>query len=109
MSTDSKFGFKFNYSRRHLSKSKPICESEIAQIASQKNGGDDIPIFVNCRSCGVYMDYKPGDSATIFDSWWVCPICGTRVKELTVMNQLSKENQSYENEIYADSDYEEYW
>ena len=97
-----KSGFVFNYNKR-IGRSKPIFEDEINGIDFSKRNDTEIPLFVNCKKCNSFMDYQPGESG-IFDSWWKCPICGTKVRESTVFNQIDRENEEFLNDIFSDDD-----
>lgn len=88
-------GFEFNYYKR-ISKSKPIFKDAIDILDSSKSNHDEIPLFVNCKRCGTYMDYQISNSGT---GWWKCPSCGARVKESTVYNQINRENDAYLDEM----------
>lgn len=86
-------GFRFNYNKR-LSKSKVILRDEIVNIPLIKRNDDDVPLFVFCKPCDVYMDYIDGN--------WCCPSCKRRVRELTIYRQLERENEEYINSIQID-------
>ena len=96
-------GFEFNYSSKRIGKSKPIFKDVIDTIDATKSNNSDIPLFVNCKKCGTYMDYQAGDSG-MFSSWYKCPVCGSRVKESTVYSQLDRENEQYLDSFGYDND-----
>lgn len=50
------------------------------------------------------MDFESGNS--ILDGRWVCPSCGTRVRERTAYNQLDRENEKFLNDFLSD-DYDD--
>ena len=93
----SKFGFIFNYNKR-LSKSKVILNSDILNIGLEKRNNDEVPLFVNCKHCDELMDFHIGPKDCL-DGKWVCPICQSSVKEITIYKQLDKENEEY---VYDD-------
>lgn len=88
-------GFRFNYKNGNLSKSQPLYLDDINEIDECKGNEDEVPLFVFCRSCDIFMDYDGAKNGLIFDSWWKCPGCGKRVKEATVYNKLEKENDAF--------------
>jgi hypothetical protein len=95
-------GFKFNYNKRRIGKSKTIFREEISKIDSSKFNAEGIPLFVNCKACETYMDFKEGPEKMVFDSWRVCPVCGVRVKEETLYRQLDRENTDFGRSIDYD-------
>lgn len=89
------FGFEFSYGSGHLSKSKPVSWYRVKLTPLEKNNGGDVPMFVRCRKCGEYMNFKEG--------WYECEKDKVRVKEKTLYSQLGRENQEF------DKEYEEIW
>lgn len=87
-------GFEFDYNNRKLGKSRPIFKDQIDKLESTKHNNDNIPLFINCKACGTYMDFEEGPTDNL-DGWYTCPVCGKRVKELTVYSQLNRENNAY--------------
>lgn len=87
-------GFKFDYNNRRLSRSKIIFNDELKTTPMIKRNGDDIPLLVNCKPCNTYMDFINGH--------WTCPKCKARVREMTIYNQLERENTQYLNNIEMD-------
>ncbi len=98
MNIDSNFldrtGFRFVYSKRHLSKSELIFSKDLDSIGDDKK--DDENMVVLCKSCGEYMTYNNRDS--IFTSFYKCPVCGIGVKESTLYKRLDDENKSFMDE-----------
>ncbi len=90
-------GFKFVYSKRHLSKSKMIFKKELDEIDAAKKNDDLMVVW--CKNCKTYMDH--GRGATIFDGFYRCPVCGAKVRESTTYRQLEKENTIFA-EKYCD-------
>lgn len=88
-------GFKFDYSKKRLGKSKQIFRDEVSAIDPSKRNNDGMPLFVECRACGTYMDFKEGPKKLIFDSWRECPVCGVKIKEETLYNRLERENADW--------------
>lgn len=87
-------GFKFDYNNRRLSRSKVIFEEELKLVPMTKRNDDDVPLLVNCKPCGIYMDFVNGH--------WVCPKCKLKVREMTIYNQLERENEKYLRSIEMD-------
>ena len=85
-------GFEFVYNNRRLSKSKMIYQHQIRQIPTSKSNSE--MMFVKCKSCNIYMDFVSGPTG-VLDGNWVCPNCGTRVRERTAYTQLDKENTEF--------------
>ncbi len=98
---DKSYGFEFNYSKKHLGKSKSMSKNDISKIDSSKHNNDDeFPLFVKCKGCNIHMDFMKGPLGVV-DSWWICPLCGARVKESTVYRTLEKENEEWlVNNVY---------
>lgn len=92
-------GFVFEYNGKHIGKSRMILQSKIIHINSSKHNSD--LMFVNCKLCGEYMDFKIGPTGML-DGAWVCPVCGARVRERTAYNQLNRENTDFENDMSYD-------
>lgn len=99
-------GFEFVYKNKRLGKSKTIFKEEVDGIDISKRNNDDIPLFVKCGSCGIYMDFEMGPNDDL-DGWWKCPDCGARVKERTVYRHLEDENEAF-MESFAVDDIPEY-
>ncbi len=68
-------GFIFGYSKGHLSRSKTVLKEDVDRIDPSKRSSDDTPLFVLCRPCESFMDFKAG-SKRILDGYWQCPHCG---------------------------------
>lgn len=92
-------GFVFEYNGKRIGKSKMILQSKLKKINSSKQNSD--LMFINCKSCGVYMDFKAG-STGVLDGSWICPVCGARVRERTAYNQLNRENTDFTNDMNSD-------
>lgn len=88
------FGLTFDYSNHRLSSSSMLDAMQMDLIGEEK--GNDGKIFVRCKSCGQYMDYQDGK--------WICPSCGTKVKEQTAYNKLEKENEKGVNAFFDEPD-----
>lgn len=86
---DVNFGFEFNYRNHRIGKSSPLNESQMDGIGDA--GSNSSGMFVRCDMCGTYMNYQEG-SAGGLDGRWICPSCGTKVREMTAYNQLGREN-----------------
>jgi len=99
---DAIYGFEFDYAKKRIGKSRPIHSNE---INTTKCNSDSM--LINCQSCGVYMDYESGING-MFDSWWICPVCGSKVKEQTAYNQLDRENTDWINNTNYIDDSPEY-
>lgn len=84
-------GFEFNYGGGRIGKSKPLYESDVAE-RSFGNANSEL-MFVRCSKCGKYMDFDEG--VNMFDSYWRCSECSTRVRESTAYNQLERENDKF--------------
>lgn len=87
-------GFEFSYGG-HIGKSKFMSQEQMSDIGFEKRNRDCM--FVKCRKCGGYMNFD-GTTEGLLDGWYVCPTCGTRMKEMTAYNQLVKENEEWEHE-----------
>lgn len=85
----SNAGFAFEYSKKHLGKSKVVMNEELNSIGAAKCN-DDL-LIVHCKQCGVYMNYISG--------WYQCPKCKARVRENTLYHQLMRENTEYLDEM----------
>lgn len=90
-------GFVFEYRNQRLGRSNPIFRDDIDRLDSSKHNNDEVPLFVKCHHCNEYMDFETGPNG-ILDGRWICPICGSRVRERTAYNQLERENEEWENE-----------
>lgn len=97
-------GFEFTYGNRHISKSRFINREAMMDIPRGKGNGDKM--FVICRDCGVYMDFGVGND--ILDGWWVCPECGTRMRERTAYSQLDRENEEFLEELDLEEDWDDF-
>jgi hypothetical protein len=89
-----RFGFLFNYNNSRLGKSHPIEGSEISSYEPHKHNNDDTPLFVNCKKCGILMDFEPGPNDDL-DGHWSCPECRAKVRERTAYTELSRENDAF--------------
>ena len=108
LTQDDAAGFEFTYGNRHLGRSKPISKNEMSKLGPTKCGNeDDVPLFVRCRSCGAYMDFTRGSEGES-NGKWICPECGTGVRERSVFRQLERENEEYLQKLDS-SDYDEFW
>ncbi|WP_347256087.1 hypothetical protein [Anaerostipes sp. PC18] len=90
----NEFGYRFDYSKKHLGKSKELSIDEIRKIDDSKSNNNDIPIFIRCKQCDTYMEFKPGPE-NLLDGCWVCPICNSKVKEITPYTKLESENSAF--------------
>ncbi len=101
-------GFVFGYNRGRLSKSQVIFEEDIERIQPRKRNNDDTPIFVKCRTCESYMDFRAGPMNQL-EGYWQCPDCGVKVREETVYNKLDRENVEFMKRFDEDKDNELEW
>ena len=105
---DDAAGFEFTCGSRHLGRSRPISKNEMSKFEPTKRGNEeDVPLFVKCRDCGAYMDYMKRSMGDLSGKW-ICPECGTGVRERSVFRQLERENEKYLQELES-SDYDEFW
>ena len=100
----SNYGFLFYYNKR-ISKSIPISKEDMRKISIGKGNGDKI--FVVCKPCDIFMDFKsgPGD----LEGQTHCPCCGARMRECTAYTQLDRENEEFMNNIESDNDFDEFY
>lgn len=103
--------FVFQYHNRKLGKAKIVDATEMDDLPALKHNaeGDDL-IYIYCSKCGEYMDFVKGDPYAM-NGHWVCPCCGSRVREKTPYTELSRENQAWmrQHELtdeYAESGYD---
>ena len=89
-----RFGFLFNYNNSRLGKSQTLESSEISSYETQKHNNDDAPLFVNCKKCGILMDFQPGQNDDL-DGYWNCPECSAKVRERTAYTELGRENDEF--------------
>ena len=95
-------GIEFDYNNNRLSKSRMIPDDKVKKISKSKTNVSDGTLFVRCKPCGKYMDYGAGFGDGL-NGRWVCPVCGTKVKERTVYAKLSNENEIFFDE-YVNED-----
>ncbi len=106
------YGYGFGHKKNQkLSKSYELDILDLVQLAAiYPDSGNDQNLFVHCDDCNTYMNYIPGISG---DGYFICPICGSKVRESTPYRQLEKENENYlkDNELdgYGDEDYDKYY
>ena len=86
---------EFFYKNHRIGKSHEVNPFEID--ADQETNASGSGIFVKCDACNVYMTYEEG--MDICNGHWVCPVCGTRVREKTALNQIDKELDAFEESI----------
>lgn len=97
-------GFGFSYGSRKIGKSFDISKDELSTIDPSKTNGDaEFPLVMQCRKCGVYMDFTPGEYGT---GKWRCPICNVGVKEQTAYGQLQRENDAFASAWGLDEEYD---
>ena len=97
------YGVKFvmDYNNGHLNNAK-----EVSDVPPEVNGNDD-NIYVFCKKCGVYMNYQKLNMSAI-SGLYICPVCDKKVREETVYNKLSRQNNSWLKANYFDTeDYDE--
>lgn len=92
------FGFKFNYNNHHVSTSKPMDDRTADELGEDYTNSQDM--YVYCKKCRAYMIYEASNDVL---GRYICPGCGTKVKEETLLNQLDKENRLFERKLYDDS------
>ena len=79
-------GFVFDFQNRHLGTSRSIGADEMARIPRTKRCILSA-WYIHCVRCDLYMDYVKGPRADV-DGKWVCPVCGSSVKESTAMKKM---------------------
>ena len=109
------FGYGFGHKKNsRLSKSFNLDILDLVQLAAAyPDSGNNQNLFVHCDDCDTYMTFVEGTSGDL-SGYYVCPICGSKVKESTPYHQLERENEKYlkDNELDGygdDDDYDEYY
>lgn len=97
----SGFEFYYNPASRYLSVSKEISKSEVDAIDLKCRNNDDIPLIVRCKRCNQYMQFQEGVKDEL-DGKWVCQACGAKVNEITIYNQLERENEKFLSDFLDD-------
>ena len=87
------FGFLFKLGAEGLSDSDTISPKFVSRHRDMFN---EDGMAVSCEEHGQ-MDYYEGN--TLFDSYWVCPVCGQRVEAIDVYGKLQEENDTLLNEL----------
>ncbi len=84
-------GYSFNYKNKRIGKSQYLEDTDFSDFSGSAMNDDGIVIF--CESCGQYMNYYPTDNYFQCDGKYICPSCGTVVRESTPYNQLDRESR----------------
>ena len=84
---NGEFGLEYTYKNHTLGKERVIHPDDVRKIGPSKH--DENIIFVRCGRCDVYMDYVHGIGNS-FSGKWMCPKCGTYVKETTVNRYIGE-------------------
>lgn len=100
---DGKFGIEYTYKNNQLGGEQLIRPEDVHRIGISKCSEDEM--FIRCGKCDVYMDYIYSLKG-IANGKWLCPECGTFVKEPTV-NRYISELEPFVDE--DDNDYDEYY
>ena len=80
--------FVMNYNNGRLGVAR-----EVSDVPDGVIGNDD-NIYVFCKKCGVYMNYQKLNMSAI-SGLYICPVCDKKVREETVYNKLSRQNNSW--------------
>lgn len=96
------FGFEYTYKNHGLGREKIINQSDVRKIGASKHNDDKT--FIRCGRCNVYMDYIHS-LRNSFSGKWICPNCGTYVRETTVNRYIGE----LEPLIEEDNDYDEFY
>lgn len=99
---DGDFGLEYTYKNHCLGKENTIQPDDIKTIGTSKHNDDEVPLFIKCGNCGIHMDYIHSLKGPLTGRW-ICPNCGTYVRELTVYNHIDKMN----NTGLMDDDYDD--
>lgn len=96
---DGDFGFEYTYKNHTLGKERLIHSDDIKKIGSSKC--DENKTFIRCGKCDVFMDYvhSLGNS---FSGKWLCPECGTYVRETTVNRYIGELPDLVDTDDYDD-------
>ena len=86
---DLDYGFQFNYNNHRIGRSDRLNETQMDILGDA--GSNSAGMYVQCSSCGQYMNFEEGTNGGF--GRWICPSCGTKVRELTAYNQLGRENE----------------
>ena len=78
---DGDFGFAYTYKNHYLGNEKIVHPDDIIKIGASKCNSDKI--FIECGKCHMYMNYIHSLNNS-FSGKWLCPECGTYVRETTV-------------------------
>lgn len=81
------FGIEYTYKNHTLGKERIIHPNDIAKIEPSKYTEERI--LIKCGKCNVHMDYISG-LRNSFSGKWLCPECGTYVRETTVNRYISE-------------------
>ena len=91
---DGYFGFELVYRNGKIGRSRPLDhEPQGIDICGPNR------VYVKCGNCGVYMKYSETD--------WICPMCGTKVRQMTPYHQIERENREWEKKF--ESDYDDFY
>lgn len=96
---DGNFGLEYTYKNHYLGKENIIRPNDIGKIGTSKHNEE--LVFIRCGKCDIHMDYIHSIN-TSFSGKWVCPKCGTYVKEMTVNKYISKLPNLIDDNNYDD-------
>ena len=86
------YGYLFNYKNHKIQKSKPLNRAQMNIIGD--DGSNSCGMFVKCDNCNSFMIFELDH--------YECPICKTKVREMTAFNQLERENNQFMNSFEID-------
>lgn len=104
---DNGFLFK-SYKGGHVSNSKMLTYDDLLQIDTRHMNSQNL--VAECEQCGALMNYVNHNPEDIDSGWYICPVCGKRLREMTLYTQLDKENERWLraypecNEDYVEDD-----
>lgn len=84
---DGGFGFEYTYKNHALGKERIIHPEDVKRIEPSKYSSDKT--LIRCGKCNVYMDYIHS-LRNSFSGKWLCPECGTYVRETTVNRYIGE-------------------
>ena len=81
------FGLEYTYKNHTLGREQIVHHDDIKRIDSSKYNEDRV--LIRCGKCNVYMNYIHSLSNS-FSGKWLCPECGTYVRETTVNRYIGE-------------------
>lgn len=84
------FGLGFVYKNHKLSHSRVMTSDEMDGI--RLDCANTEMMYVLCGKCNEWMTHE-------IAGYYICSVCGTRVKESTAYRQLERENDKYMKEV----------